>query len=343
MSSPLRQITRVTIARSYKEYLDTPLPYFESNHHIPQGYLFVRAIMIRSFRAASVCELRLGQKRRWTSRSPQTSVHPISIRRITNYSIINDAILSRHCTSRKNRIYTHKTGMYFFSTKGNGISKNNETEKGPEKDENATTQSPPSVWEQLQSVPNIITLSRLASTPILCYWIINDEPNLAIVGCAVAGLSDVLDGYIAKNHGGGTVLGTYLDPFADKFFINSLAISLWYSGILPTPLVSLWACKDVLLLGGMGWFIYQEQRTINFFKNSIHTKPLTVTPSTLGKANTGLQFATLAAGILTPVVSPEILPPIVLESLCWVTGASAIVTTLSYAGGEGFKYTSKKR
>merc|ERR1712070_1216901 len=166
------------------------------------------------------------------------------------------------------------------------------------------------------SVPNMITLSRLASTPVLCYWIINDEPNLAIVGCALAGISDVLDGYIAKNHGGATVLGTYLDPFADKFFINSLAISLWYSGILPAPLVGLWAAKDVLLLGGMGWYIYQEQRTINFFKNSIHTKPLTVTPSPLGKANTMLQFATLATGILTPAVSPELLQPVVLESLC---------------------------
>lgn len=298
--------------------------------------------MIRSFRTAAVCELRLGRKRRWTSRSPQASVHPSSYRRITNYSILNDSILSRHCTSNRNRIYTQQTGIYFFSTRGNGTPSNNESENDPNRDDDASTQSPPSVWEQLQSVPNIITISRLVSTPLLCYWIINDEPNLAIIGCAVAGLSDVLDGYIAKNHGGGTVLGTYLDPFADKFFINSLAISLWYSGILPTPLVSLWACKDILLLGGMGWFLYQEQGTFNFFKNSIHTKPLTVTPSTLGKANTGLQFATLATGILTPVVPPEILQPIVLESLCWVTGASAIVTTLSYAVGEGFKYTSKK-
>ena len=138
-------------------------------------------------------------------------------------------------------------------------------------------------------------------------------------------------------------VGTYLDPIADKFFINSIAISLWYSGILPTPLVFLWASKDFLLLGGMGWYLYQEHRTINFFSNSIHTIPLTVTPSTLGKANTGLQFATLAIGILTPVVPPEYLQPFVLQSLCWVTGASSIGTTLSYAtGGKGFKYTSKK-
>jgi len=159
----------------------------------------------------------------------------------------------------------------------------------------------------------------------------------------LAGVSDVLDGYIAKNHGQTTVVGTYLDPFADKFFINGLGISLWYSGILPAPLILLWASKDFLLLGGMGWYLYREQHTINFFSNSIHTKPLTVTPSALGKATTGLQFATLALGILTPVVPPELLKPIILESLCWVTGTSSIITTISYArGGTGFKYTSPK-
>jgi cardiolipin synthase len=230
--------------------------------------------------------------------------------------------------------------LRFYSAKNNGIPNNNETDNNDPKHENdIPTQT---VWDQLKSVPNIITLTRLGSTPLLCYWIIHDEPNLAIVGCLLAGISDVLDGYIAKNHGGSTVLGTYLDPFADKFFINSLAISLWYSGILPTPLIALWATKDCILLGGMGWYLYKEQGTFNFFSNSIHTKPLTVTPSALGKANTGLQFATLAIGIVTPVVPPDYLQPVVLQGLCWATGASSILTTLSYGtGGKGFKYTSK--
>ena len=276
--------------------------------------------MIRSFRAAVVCDLKLSRKRRWTS------VHSVGPTRFL---------------SERNHLYSRQSAFHFYSTNSNGIPKKDEAEDGDK--DSAHAQNQPAVWDQLKSVPNIITLSRLASTPVLCYWIINDEPNLAIAGCLLAGISDVLDGYIAKNHGGGTVLGTYLDPFADKFFINSLAISLWYSGILPTPVMVLWATKDFLLLGGMGWYLYQEQRTINFFSNSIHTKPLTVTPSLLGKANTGLQFATLAIGILTPVVPPEYLQPFVLQSLCWVTGASSIGTTLSYAtGGKGFKYTSKK-
>lgn len=296
--------------------------------------------MIRSFRTAIVCELRVSRKRRWTSGTSSALIHPISFRRITSSSILDNASLSGHCASGMKQVNLQQNVLRFYSAKSNGIPTKNEAESTP-KDDDAPVQSPPTVWEQLRSVPNMITLSRLASTPVLCYWIINDEPKLAVVGCALAGLSDILDGYIAKHHGGGTVLGTYLDPFADKFFINSLAISLWYSGILPAPLVGLWATKDALLLGGMGWYIYREQRTINFFKNSIHTKPLMVTPSPLGKANTMLQFATLATGILTPAVPPELLQPVVLQSLCWVTGASSIITTFSYAAGSGFKSSSK--
>lgn len=65
-----------------------------------------------------------------------------------------------------------------------------------------------SILEQLKSPPNIITLSRMASTPVLAYWIISEEYKLAIGGCVVAGLSDALDGYLAKNYNMETTVGT---------------------------------------------------------------------------------------------------------------------------------------
>jgi cardiolipin synthase (CMP-forming) len=197
--------------------------------------------------------------------------------------------------------------------------------------------SPPTVWEQVQSVPNIITLTRLASTPVLCYWIIQGDYYLATCGFVAAALSDGLDGYLAKYHGGGTVLGTYLDPLADKVLVNSLGVSLWYAGILPTPLVIVWAMKDIILFCGTGWYLYQEQHTVNFVSNSAGTKPLTVTPTVLGKASTGLQFATLSVGILSPVVGPDVLPPEVLHNLCWITGFTTVASVLSYTGRSGFK------
>jgi cardiolipin synthase (CMP-forming) len=209
---------------------------------------------------------------------------------------------------------------------------------------NRTDRSPsPSVWAQLKSIPNVITLARMASTPLLCYWIVNDHHTLAMYGCVLAAASDGLDGYLAKHHGGATVLGTYLDPLADKALVNGLGVSLWYTGILPTPLILAWAFKDVVLLSGTAWYLYREQHTINIFDNSVATKPLTVTPTLLGKANTGLQFATLAVGIFTPVTSPETLPPILLQSLCWVTGITSLGSIMSYTGKSGFKKETSEK
>jgi phosphatidylglycerophosphate synthase len=225
----------------------------------------------------------------------------------------------------------------YFSTDGN------DNKQSRQKDD-PTHSTPKSLWDQMRSLPNMITLARMASTPLLCYWIVQEDYALAISGCALAAISDGLDGYVAKHYGGSTVLGTYLDPLADKALINGLAVSLWYANILPTPLVALWATKDVVLLSGTAWYLQQQQHTINFLSNSIATQPLTVAPSLLGKLNTGLQFITLAVGILTPVVNNTmVLPPEILQSLCWVTAVTTVGSVLSYTGGTGVKLTTSTK
>jgi cardiolipin synthase len=170
----------------------------------------------------------------------------------------------------------------------------------------------PTIWKQLQSPPNIITLTRMASTPLLAYWVVSGNYTLAICGCTLAGISDYMDGYLAKRYGWSTVVGTYLDPVADKILINGLGISLWYSGILPTPLIAVWATKDILMLSGTAWYLYQQHQSVNFFTTSVVQKPLSVTPTTLSKVNTALQFATLGVGIVAPMAN---MAPVVLNSL----------------------------
>lgn len=106
--------------------------------------------------------------------------------------------------------------------------------------------------------------------------------------------------------------GTYLDPLADKVLINTLGISLWYSCILPTPLIALWATKDVMLLSGTAWHVYQNHQSINIFCTSVARSPLKVSPSNIAKVNTAFQFATLGIGIVSPVAS---ISPMILNSL----------------------------
>jgi CDP-alcohol phosphatidyltransferase len=70
-----------------------------------------------------------------------------------------------------------------------------------------------SSWlEQAQSLPNLITMSRIASAPLLGYFIATEQTNYALIGCGLAGLSDWLDGHVARKYQLATKLGSYLDP-----------------------------------------------------------------------------------------------------------------------------------
>mmetsp|Transcript_13789 Transcript_13789/g.14898 ORF Transcript_13789/g.14898 Transcript_13789/m.14898 type:complete len:305 (-) Transcript_13789:143-1057(-) len=301
-------------------------------------------MILRSLRTTVVNELKTSRKRRWMTSISTASSFPFSPTSSSSSCANLPSSTKQYFIPTNNHSLHYPSGINLFSSKSDSTNKVETKKNVANESETDLDAFPPpqTVWEQLQSIPNLITLSRLTSTPLLCYWIVQEDYKLAIFGCLLAGMSDGIDGYIAKNHGGSTVLGTYLDPLADKVLINGLAISLCYSGILPTPLILIWASKDVTLLSGMGFYLLKDQRTINFFHNSVATKPLTVTPSTLGKINTGLQFATLAVGILTPVIPYYLSEPFLLQSLCWVTGTSSIVTVISYMGQGGFTRGSRE-
>ena len=164
--------------------------------------------------------------------------------------------------------------------------------------------------QQLSSWPNRITLVRMASTPLLAYWIIHDCSTYALWGCGFAALTDYGDGHLAKHYNMKTPLGTYLDPLADKILINGLAISLTYKQIIPWELMMLWLGKDSILICGTGYYLQQQTGSINFLTNAITTSPLQVQPSTIGKVNTALQFVTIGIGIGILVLHPDAPSPL---------------------------------
>lgn len=185
--------------------------------------------------------------------------------------------------------------------------------------------------KQLRSIPNIITVSRIASTPILSYLIVTESYQYAVGGCILFGLSDWLDGYIARNYEGqSTVLGTYLDPLADKFMINTLAVSLWYTALLPGPLVGIWLARDVGLIVTSFVFVANRTKGGESVINP-ETTPLKVQPSTISKVNTVLQFCTISGGMAQPLVG---LDPNIVLGLCWITGGTTILSGLGYIGGK---------
>lgn len=191
--------------------------------------------------------------------------------------------------------------------------------------------------EQLKSIPNIITISRIASTPLLAYLIISEQHTAALIGCCVAGVSDVADGFLAKRYDMGTVLGTYLDPLADKILINVLAVSLCYTGSLPTPLVALWMTRDVALTGASYWYVKQNTRKGKPVMDPL-TTPLKINPTNTSKLNTALQFATLSTAIINPIYPLDDL----LWTLCWATGATTCASGFSYLDFSAFRQSGNK-
>lgn len=68
------------------------------------------------------------------------------------------------------------------------------------------------VSREVHTLPNLITCTRIASAPLLGYFIATEQTNYALMGCGMAAASDWLDGYIARKYNLATRLGSYLDP-----------------------------------------------------------------------------------------------------------------------------------
>ena len=213
-------------------------------------------------------------------------------------------------------------------------------------------------WKQLRSIPNCISLARMGATPLLAYWIVTNEPVYALAGCSVAALSDWLDGWIAKQCNMETVLGTYLDPLADKVTINGLSIAIWYNGVLPTPIVAIWMAKDIALMVATYEYVVtlssrnrednggENSKPLRYWTSVFGTKrqrmdllekldpltvPLKVVPTRTSKFNTALQFVVLGMSIVHPLYN---LDPY-LCYLGWTTTGTTVLALCSYVGYRG--------
>ena len=103
----------------------------------------------------------------------------------------------------------------------------------------------------ISQIPNFLTLSRIVSAPILVVLLENRNYKLALILFVVAGITDGLDGWIAKRFNFTSQLGATLDPLADKIIIVSAYIMLVLLGKLPFWLVTLVIFRDLLIVGGV--------------------------------------------------------------------------------------------
>ena len=134
------------------------------------------------------------------------------------------------------------------------------------------------------NIPNSISLGRLLAVPVTIWLIIAGQIQGAFWVFVAAGVSDAVDGFVAKRFGRRTELGRYLDPLADKTLLVSIYITLGMQGHLPAWLVLLVVTRDLLIVGGA-------------LLSALLSQPLSLQPAPISKANTAAQIA-LAAFVL---------------------------------------------
>eukprot|EP00899_Mesostigma_viride_P019191 jgi/Mesvir1/27273/Mv07108-RA.1 len=177
------------------------------------------------------------------------------------------------------------------------------------------------------NIPNILSFGRLVSGPFIAMLIVNRFPLTSVVALSLAGISDWADGFYAKRMSSSSVLGSYLDPLADKVLVACVALALVYGDMLPGSLVAFIVGRDVVLVAGaflhrahsLGW---QWNEWKHYFQVSSGGATL-VQPLFISKLNTALQL-TLALGAILNQSPSVSFPQWVLPSL----GASVAATTV---------------
>lgn len=130
----------------------------------------------------------------------------------------------------------------------------------------------------LALVPNLITLARIGLVPVLILAIHAGEAELALMVFLVAGISDALDGFIAKRFHLESRLGAILDPAADKLLLVTAYVMLAMTGDIPFWLMLAVVFRDLFIVGG--YLVYTSM-----------FGPVRMRPSLLSKLNTFLQLA----------------------------------------------------
>ncbi len=165
------------------------------------------------------------------------------------------------------------------------------------------------------NIPNSITIMRILLVPLTVWLLISQAYAWAFVVFIVAGLSDGIDGYLARRMKSQSDLGAYLDPLADKALLVSNFATLGMIKVIPAWLVLLVITRDVLIVGGV-MLAWQVDR------------PLLIKPRWLSKLNTVVQISYIGFVLGILALSWELAVPLSLAAL--IVAATTILSGAQY-------------
>lgn len=166
------------------------------------------------------------------------------------------------------------------------------------------------------NIPNFLSLLRIILVPVVVIFLIHGSYGKALFTFTLAGLTDALDGALARLLNCQTVLGAYLDPIADKMLLTASFVTLAILGIIPSWLTVIVISRDFIILLGIAIL-------------SILSVPYVIKPAFIGKVTTALQIGTIFLALLFQTITYEV-GCNWIKIVFWLTGLFTITSGLIY-------------
>jgi len=167
---------------------------------------------------------------------------------------------------------------------------------------------------QLKDIPNLICVLRIILVFPVVSLILNGDTVFALILFVIAGLSDGLDGFLAKHFHWQSRLGSILDPLADKLLLVSTYLAMSYVGLIPVWLVVAAFARDIIIVSGG----YAYHKYIGQFE---------MAPSFISKFNTFMQIL-LIAGVLSQQITE--IPTYIIDWMVIGTLTTIVLSGMDY-------------
>ncbi|HEC30187.1 MAG TPA: CDP-alcohol phosphatidyltransferase family protein [Gammaproteobacteria bacterium] len=177
-------------------------------------------------------------------------------------------------------------------------------------------------------IPNLISFIRVLLIMPVVWTMLQHRYDVALALFVVAGLSDALDGYLARKYHWGSHLGGWLDPLADKAMQVSAYITLTWLGWIPLWLLAAVIIRDLLIVCGGVYYYYRVERA-------------NAAPMLIGKINTLVQILLVIVILMHQGLFA--FPPGVIDMLFFIVLATTVLSGLDYVLTWGRKAVRIKR
>jgi cardiolipin synthase (CMP-forming) len=165
------------------------------------------------------------------------------------------------------------------------------------------------------TLPNVITFARLCAVPLSVWLVLEEQFAQAFFLFVAAGVSDAVDGWLARRNGGGNTVGALLDPVADKALLVTMYVTLAAVKVLPDWLAILVVFRDVVIVGGVV--------VLSLLGQTVMIRPLYVS-----KLNTVLQILLVALTLLLSGFG--LAAPTALDAMIWTVAATTLASGAAY-------------